>query len=161
LFAQHSRDGDLSPPLVTPTRRGRSLALVDRCAAGAFLHPAALGSLAVAMYLHRGRGPTHQDIPEHMLSISSRELCLADQTSSRPNCSKVALDPVEPVACLALLTGEVVGVFGLRQTDHEGGSPQLKASRGAGLSLLLGLRLLPIACGSRHATRADPLRPFL
>src|SRR5215469_3324313 len=119
-------------------------------------------ALADAMYPHRESGPTHQDIPQHMLAISCRELCLAGQTSAWTDCSKVALDPIEPVARLAFGTSELVGVLGLRQTDHDGGSPQLKdRDVGGGLSLLLGLRLLTIACGSRHAAWADPLRPFL
>ena len=154
-------------------------------------------ALADAMYLPRKRGPTHQDIPQHVLAVSRREWCLTDQTSAGPDGSKVAFDPIEPVACLALRTCEVVGVLGLRQTDHDSGSLQLKdrdvglsvevpmvdlgmssppvvvpfflrfrilasaRSRGAGLPLLPGLRFPPIACGSRHATRADPLRPLL
>jgi len=56
-----------------------------------------------------------------MLAISCRELCLADETSSRPDCSKVAFDPIEPVACFAFGAGEMVGVLGLRQTDREVG----------------------------------------
>jgi hypothetical protein len=77
-------------------------------------------ALADAMYPYGERGPPHQDIPEHMLSISCRHWCLADQTSVLTDCSKVAFDPIEPIACLALRTCEVVGMLGPREAHHEG-----------------------------------------
>jgi len=82
-------------------------------------------NLADAVYPGRERRPTHQDISQDVLAISSREWLLADQTSAGPDCSRVAIDPIEPVARLTLRTGEVVGVLGLDQThDHDGAPPR-------------------------------------
>jgi hypothetical protein len=80
-------------------------------------------TLADGMYPGCERGKTHQDIPQYVFAISSREWLIADQTLAGPDCSKVAFDPIEPIACLTFGTGEVVGVLGLTQTGHEG-APQ-------------------------------------
>jgi hypothetical protein len=83
-------------------------------------------TLADATCPHRERGPTYQDIPQHVLAISCGQRCLADQASAGPDCSKVAFDPIEPVARTALGTGEMVGMLRLRQTDHDGAPGRLR-----------------------------------